>query len=64
MTRQTNSNSENARSRMVASLRESMGKGTKGDESSTGLVWAVGFHHVRARSRLAVVLILMNRLFL
>jgi hypothetical protein len=35
----TNSNSEKARSTMVASLRESVGKGTKEDESSTGSVW-------------------------
>ena len=41
-----------------------MGTGTKEDESSTGRVWAAGFHHVRARSRLARVLRLMNRLFL
>jgi len=60
----TNSNSENARSRMLASLRGSVGMGTKGDESSTGLVWAAGFHHVSVRSRLARVLKLMNRLFL
>jgi hypothetical protein len=35
----TNSNSENARSRTVASLPGSGGKGTKEDESSTGRVW-------------------------
>ena len=46
----TNSNSENARSRMAASLRGSVGTGTKEDESSTGRVWAAGFHHVTARS--------------
>jgi len=45
-----NSNSEKARSRMVASLRRSVGTGTKEDESSTGRVWAAGFHHVTARS--------------
>jgi hypothetical protein len=60
----TNSNSENARSGMVASLRVSVGVGTKGDESSTVSVWAAGFHHVTARYRLARVLKLMNRLFL
>jgi len=49
---------------MVASLRGSMGMGTKGDESSIGRIWAGGFHHVTARSRLARVLKLMNRLFL
>jgi len=51
----TNSNSENARSRIVASLLWSVGTGTKEDESSTGRVWAAGFHHVTARSRLARV---------
>ena len=60
----TNSNSENARSRMTASLRGSVGTGTKEDESSTGRVWAAGFHHVTARSRLARVLKLIIRLFL
>jgi len=60
----TNSNSENARSRMVASLRGSMGMGTKEDESSTGHVWAAGFYHVTACSHLACVLKLMNLLFL
>jgi len=60
----TNSNSKNARSRMVASLQGSMGTGTKEDKSSTGHVWAAGFHHVMAHSRLAHVLKLMNRLFL
>ena len=29
-----------------------MGTGTKEDESSTGCVWAAGFHHAKARSRL------------
>ena len=60
----TNSNSENARSRIVASLRGSMVTGTNEDESCTGNVWAVGFHHVMVRSRLARILKLMNRLFL
>jgi len=60
----TNSNSENARSRMVASLRGSLGTGTKKDASSTGRVWATGFHHVRARSRLARLLKLTIGLFL
>ena len=59
-----NSNGENARSRMVASLRGSVGKGTKEDESSTGSSWAAGFHHVTARSRLARVLKLTKLLFL
>jgi hypothetical protein len=39
-----------------------MGTGTKEDESSAGLVWGAGFHHVTASSRLARVLKLMNRL--
>jgi exonuclease V gamma subunit len=60
----TNSNSENARSRMVASLQGNMSMGTKEDESSTGRVWVAGFHYVTARSRLARVLKLTNRLFL
>ena len=41
-----------------------MGTGTKGDESSTGSVWAAGFHHIATRSRLARVLKFMNCLFL
>jgi hypothetical protein len=45
-------------------LQGSVGTGTKKDESSTGHVWAAGFHHVMARFRLAHVLKLMNRLFL
>ena len=60
----TNSNSENARSRMVANLRRSVGMGTKEDLSSTQRVWAAGFHHITARSRLARVFKLLNRLFL
>jgi hypothetical protein len=60
----TNSNSENARTRIVASLRGSLATGTKEDESSIGRLWTAGFHHVRARSRLARVLKLMNRLYL
>ena len=60
----TNSNSKNAKSRMAASLQGTVGTGTKGDESSTGRVWAVGFHHIGVRSRLARILKLMNRLFL
>jgi len=60
----TNSNSENTRTKMVACLRASVGTGTTEDESSTGRVWAVGFHYVTACSRLARVFKLMNRLFL
>jgi hypothetical protein len=42
----------------------SVGTGEKENESSTVRVWAAGFHHVMARSRLAGVLKLMNRLFI
>jgi len=52
----TYSYSENTRSRMVASLGWSMGTGTKEDESSTGCVWAAGFHHVLACSHLAHIM--------
>jgi hypothetical protein len=41
-----------------------MSMGAKEDESSIGRVWAAGFHHVTARSRLERVLKLMNRLFI
>jgi hypothetical protein len=37
--------------------------GAKEDESITGCVWPLGYHHVKAHSRLAGVLKLMNRLF-
>ena len=47
---------------MVTSLRGSMDTGTKEDESSTGRIWAAGFHHVTARSGWASVLKIMNRL--
>jgi hypothetical protein len=49
---------------MEASSAGSVVMGTKEDESITGRVCAAGFHHVTARSRLAGVLKLMNRLFL
>ena len=49
---------------MMASLRGSVGMGTQEDESSTGRIWATGFHHVMARSCLAHILKLMNHLFL
>jgi hypothetical protein len=45
-------------------LRGSVSTGANEDESNTGRVWAAGFNHVTARSRLARVLKLMNRLFL
>jgi hypothetical protein len=38
--------------------------GAKEDESSTGRFWAAGFHYITARTRLAGVLKLTNRLFL
>jgi len=60
----TNSNSKNARSKMVASLQGSVDMGIKEDESGNGHVWAAGFHHVTAHSHLACVLKLMNLLFL
>ena len=60
----TNLNIKNARGRMVSSLRGSMGTRTKEDESTTGCVWAAGFHHVMAHSCLVRVLELMNCLFL
>ena len=39
----------------MASLRESVGTGTKEEESITGCVWAAVFHYVTALSRLARV---------
>jgi hypothetical protein len=45
-------------------LRGSVSTGVKEHESSTGHVWAAGFHHVTARSHLAGVLKLTNHLFL
>jgi hypothetical protein len=45
-------------------LQGSMSMEAKEDESSTGCFWAAGFHHVMARSRLALVLKLINRSFL
>jgi hypothetical protein len=48
---------------MVASLRGSKGMGTEEDELRTGCIWAAGFHHVTAHSRLARVLKLTNHLF-
>ena len=48
---------------MAASLRGSMGTGTKEDESSTGRIWAAGFRHVTARSHLARIFKLTNLIF-
>jgi len=61
----TNSNSENVRSRTQngGKFAGKCGYGAKKDELSTGRVWAAGFHHITARSRLARVLKLTNRLF-
>jgi hypothetical protein len=44
-------------------LRGSVSTGAREDGSSTVRVWAAGFHHVTARSHLARVLKLMDRLF-
>jgi hypothetical protein len=44
-------------------LRGSLSTGTKKVESITERVWAAGFHHVKARSRLADALNRTNRLF-
>jgi hypothetical protein len=41
-------------------LRRSMSTGAKEDESSTGRIWAAGFHHVTTHSHLARVLKLMK----
>jgi hypothetical protein len=45
-------------------LQRSMSTGAKEDGSSTGYVWAAGFHHVTARSHLAGILKIKNCLFL
>jgi hypothetical protein len=45
-------------------LRGSVSTGIEEDKLSTGRVWAAEFHHVTARSSLARVLKLMNRLVL
>jgi hypothetical protein len=45
-------------------LLGSVSTGAKEDESSTGRIWAAGFHHVMARSRLVGVLKLTDCLFL
>jgi hypothetical protein len=45
---------------MMASLQGNVRMGTKEDESSTWHVWAAGFHHVMAGSRLAHVLKITN----
>jgi hypothetical protein len=45
-------------------LQGSVSTGAKEDESSTGRIWAAGFHHVMTRSHLAQVSKLMNCLFI
>jgi hypothetical protein len=45
-------------------LRGSVNTGANEDESSTGRVWAAGFYHITARSRLGRVLKLKDRLSL
>jgi hypothetical protein len=45
-------------------LQGSVSTGAKEDESSTWHVWAAGFDHVTARSRLARILELMDRLII
>ena len=45
-------------------LQGSVGTGAKEDKSSTGRIWAAGFHHVTACYHLAHILKLTNRLFL
>jgi hypothetical protein len=42
----------------------SVSTGANEDESRTWCVWAAGFYHIMARSRLAGVLKLTRRLFL
>jgi hypothetical protein len=49
---------------METSCAGSGSTGAKEDDSITGRVWASGFHHVTARSRLARVLKLMKRLLI
>jgi hypothetical protein len=41
----------------------SVSMGAKEDKSSTWHIWAAGFHHVTARSRLAGILEFTNHLF-
>jgi hypothetical protein len=45
-------------------LRGSVSMRAKEDESSTGLIWAAGFHHVMACSRSVGILKRTNCLFL
>jgi hypothetical protein len=45
-------------------LQGSVSMGAKEDESSTGHIWAAGFHHVMSGFRLADVFKLTNHLIL
>jgi hypothetical protein len=45
-------------------LPRSVNTGEKEDKSSTGHIWAAGFHHVMTCSRMAHILKLKGRLFL
>jgi hypothetical protein len=45
-------------------LGGSVSTGAKESESSTGHIWATGFHHVTTHTHLVRILKLMNRLFL
>jgi hypothetical protein len=60
----TNVNGENLEAEWKQVLWGSVSTGAKEDESSTGHVWAAGFHHVTACSCLVHVLKLMNCLHL
>jgi hypothetical protein len=60
----TDENSENDRTRIETSSGGNVSMRAKEDEPSTGCIWAAGFHHVLACSRLAHILKLMNRVFL
>jgi ribosomal protein L31E len=44
-------------------MAQSVNTGTKEDASDTEHIWAAGFHHVTARSRLTHVLKLTNSYF-
>jgi hypothetical protein len=59
----TNSNSEEARSRMMVYLRGRVCMGTKENQSSSLSVCIAGFHHFTARPQLSRFLKIMNRLF-
>ena len=60
----SNSNSENIRSRIVASLWGSVGMRKEEGESSAGQIWAAGFHHLMACPCLVHVFKFTDHLFL